>query len=253
MGVALAKDDTKVNFGVQIVHALLRDWARKRRAELRNPDGDVGEEVELKDSRFDINALDACDDARVFRAPERAPTFYFEPPEPPYDPTDASSVQKKLALVLLDGARVAGTSLEEALLPEWIVDVAAERYRVPETPKTSFYVSEEVSDGEDETGVAKDGASRRPLTSGKVTAPRVLGIKKVCAYVVSKLGLELDDDVRAEDVIEVFCDGKKLDPKWSLATVREHVWKRGEDVRLTFRVSAPAARDATAATAATGT
>ena len=140
----------------------------------------------------------------------------------------------------MDGARMLGTDEEEALLPEWVVDVAAERYKVPDAPKASFYIAEHP---EEEGRTDKKGGTRA-ITSGKVTAPRVLSVRKVCSYVVAKLGLDLDDDVAVEDAVEIFCDGKKLDPSWSLATVREHVWRRGDDLRVTFRVTEAVAKPA---------
>jgi hypothetical protein len=129
------------------------------------------------------------------------------------------------------------------------VDVAAERYKVPDAPKASFYIAEHKSEeegresGRDSSelkGIQKGTA----ITSGKVTAPRVLSVRKVCSYVVAKLGLDLNDDVAVEDAVEIFCDGKKLDPSWSLATVREHVWRRGDDLRVTFRVTEAVAKPA---------
>ena len=158
----------------------------------------------------------------------------FEPPEPPYDPTLAASGPRGRAVALFESRAMRGTDEEEALLPEWVVDVAAERYKVPDAPKTSFYIAEHQDGDADESATPTGG---KTLTSGKVTAPRVLSVRKVCSYVVAKLGLDLDDDVAVEDAVEIFCDGKKLDPRWSLATVREHVWRRGDDLRVTFRVT----------------
>jgi WD repeat-containing protein 48 len=135
-----------------------------------------------------------------------------------------------------------GTDVEEALLPEWVVDVAAERYKVPDAPKASFYIAEHPEEEGRESALASGKGTA--ITSGKVTAPRVLSVRKVCSYVVAKLGLDLNDDVAVEDAVEIFCDGKKLDPSWSLATVREHVWRRGDDLRVTFRVTEAVAKPA---------
>jgi WD repeat-containing protein 48 len=142
----------------------------------------------------------------------------------------------------MDGSSMLGTDVEEALLPEWVVDVAAERYKVPDAPKASFYIAEHPEEEGRESALASGKGTA--ITSGKVTAPRVLSVRKVCSYVVAKLGLDLNDDVAVEDAVEIFCDGKKLDPSWSLATVREHVWRRGDDLRVTFRVTEAVAKPA---------
>ena len=252
LGRADASEETKVNFGVQTLHALLRGWAKRRRdaaaqsaKNARDPNGDVGDDVDnlsgprdadafTPDTRS-VDACGPCDDARAFATPDAfASSFVFEPPEPPYDPTLAASGPRGRAVALFESRAMRGTDEEEALLPEWVVDVAAERYKVPDAPKTSFYIAEHQDGDADESATPTGG---KTLTSGKVTAPRVLSVRKVCSYVVAKLGLDLDDDVAVEDAVEIFCDGKKLDPRWSLATVREHVWRRGDDLRVTFRVT----------------
>ena len=246
LGRADASEETKVNFGVQTLHALLRGWAKRRRdaaAGARDPNGDVGDDVDnlagadadAITSERSVDACGPCDDARAFATPDAfASSFVFEPPEPPYDPTLAASGPRARAVALFESRAMRGTDEEEALLPEWVVDVAAERYKVPDAPKTSFYIAERQDGDADESATLTGG---KTLTSGKVTAPRVLSVRKVCSYVVAKLGLDLDDDVAVEDAVEIFCDGKKLDPRWSLATVREHVWRRGDDLRVTFRLT----------------
>ena len=262
LGARDASDETKVNFGVQTLHALLREWAKKRRVAsngARDPNGDVGEDVDVlvsdesktNEKTFDVDKCGACDDARLFATPKAndfSPTFFFEPPESPYDPTSAAAGPPGRAVVLMDGSSMLGTDVEEALLPEWVVDVAAERYKVPDAPKASFYIAEHKSEEEGrESGRESSelkGGKGTAITSGKVTAPRVLSVRKVCSYVVAKLGLDLNDDVAVEDAVEIFCDGKKLDPSWSLATVREHVWRRGDDLRVTFRVTEAVAKPA---------
>mmetsp|Transcript_14940 Transcript_14940/g.63057 ORF Transcript_14940/g.63057 Transcript_14940/m.63057 type:complete len:845 (+) Transcript_14940:501-3035(+) len=256
LGARDASDETKVNFGVQTLHALLRKWAKKRRVAsngARDPNGDVGEDVDVlvsdeskrNEKTFDVDKCGPCDDARLFATPNAndfSPTFFFEPPELPYDPTSAAAGPPGRAVVLMDGSSMLGTDVEEALLPEWVVDVAAERYKVPDAPKASFYIAEHPEEEGRESALASGKGTA--ITSGKVTAPRVLSVRKVCSYVVAKLGLDLSDDVAVEDAVEIFCDGKKLDPSWSLATVREHVWRRGDDLRVTFRVTEAVAKPA---------
>ena len=242
MGLRLASDELKVNLGVQVVHALLRDWARRRRRAIearsegksaREGDGDSdggdsdddgdggvggGGNSAEKDAakKVDLAGLSPCDDAGVFPTPSRKPLMLFEQPgRPAGAPT-----------VLMPTACLRGTDEEEDALPEWIVDVSAGTYRVPDAPKTSFYLVP----SEDDPGLPK-------LSQGKVTAPRVLGVAKVCKYVASKLELEDAEGREAVDLVEMRCAGETLDPGMSVATVRERVWKTpGEDVQLVYRL-----------------
>jgi Domain of unknown function (DUF3337). len=141
--------------------------------------------------------------------------LFYQPGRPAGAPT-----------VLMPTACLRGTDEEEDALPEWIVDVSAGTYRVPDAPKTSFYLVP----SEDDPGLPK-------LSQGKVTAPRVLGVAKVCKYVASKLELEDAEGREAVDLVEMRCAGETLDPGMSVATVRERVWKTpGEDVQLVYRL-----------------
>jgi WD repeat-containing protein 48 len=248
MGLRHASDELKVNLGVQVVHALLRDWARRRRRAIKaqsegkshDADGDGGDSdtdgdggdadansaaadsgsasasasAEKAAKKVDLAGLSPCDDAGVFPTPSRKPLLLFEQPDRPAGaPT-----------VLMPTECLRGTDEEEDALPEWIVDVSAGTYRVPDAPKTSFYLVP----SEDDPGLPK-------LSQGKVTAPRVLGVAKVCKYVASKLELEDAEGREAVDLVEMRCAGEALDPGMSVATVRERVWRTpGEDVQLVY-------------------
>ena len=240
-----ANSEQKINLGVQVIHAMFRVWARRRKDAVRKA-GDIGEDVEgvgndlSKD--FDINSLHICDDARVFATPSRVPIFSFEQPEPPYDPTSShnnSTNQSALCYAFLDGEQMQGTEAEETSLPDWIVATVDERYKVPDPPKIGFYVSEVVEETNDSYL-----ATGKSFSSGKVSAPRVLTIKKVAAYVVAKLQVTLRDDTEPEHVVSIFCNGKALDPSWSLATVKEHVWRKSDDLQLNFQVTEAVAKRA---------
>ena len=126
------------------------------------------------------------------------------------------------ATVLMRSAGLEGTDAEEAALPEWIVEVVNGTYKVPDSPKLSFYLS------------PMEG--QPTLNQGKVTAPRVLGIRKVCTYIIGKLNLEQGPGVLAEDLVEIMCNSQLVSADMSLATVSAFVWKRGDDVQLQYRV-----------------
>ena len=73
------------------------------------------------------------------------------------------------------------------------------------------------------------------LSQGRVTAPRVLGVRKVVNYVVQKLGLDVNGSRAPEDLVDILCGGEVCDPAMSLATVKEFLWRKGTDVELVYR------------------
>ena len=93
-------------------------------------------------------------------------------------------------------------------------------YRVPDSPKTSFHLA------------PHDTQPDAPkLSQGRVTAPRVLGIRKVAVYVANRLALRGEPG----DLVDIICAGSVCDPSSSLATVKEFLWKKGSDVELVYR------------------
>lgn len=213
-GVAEANDELKLNYGVQCVHMLLRDWkARRVRAIAcengRAPDSSDDDLNDSDSNDFDVNSLPPCGDARVWRLPSRPPSLVCEQPE------------GEGGAVLMPVGEMVGSAEEQDALPEWIVDVVAERHRVPDSAKASFHLAPHES---------QPDAPR--LSQGRVTAPRVLGVRKVVNYVVQKLGL---DGAAPEDLVDILCGGEVCDPAMSLATVKEFLWRKGSDVELVYR------------------
>ena len=231
-----ANHETKINHGVQTIHALFRSWLVKRKATARN-DCDVGDDVEghrnETEKEFDINSVRVCDDAHVFQTPKVptdfwSPIFSFEPPEPEYDPASYGRGKQNQCVIFLEGKRMTGTRDEENLLPEWVVDVLHTRFKVPDAGKIGFFVTEDETESEGGNSTSSNSTTKyvgtgKTFSSGKVTAPRVLTIKKVAAYVVGKLQITLAGDVLPEQVVTICCDGQTLDPGFSLATVKVRI------------------------------
>ena len=97
-------------------------------------------------------------------------------------------------------------------------------YRVPDSPKTSFHLA------------PHDTQPDAPkLSQGRVTAPRVLGIRKVAVYVANRLDLREKSIGEPGDLVYIICAGSVCDPSSSLATVKEFLWKKGSDVELVYR------------------
>ena len=209
MGVDGANDELKCNYGVQTIHMLLRGWKARR---LRAMACEAGRELssdEDDDSHldFDVNALTPCGDAKVWRLPSRPPSLVCEQ-------RDGEGA------ALMPVGEMAGSVEEHQALPEWIVEVISEKYRVPDSPKTSFHLA------------PHDTQPDAPkLSQGRVTAPRVLGIRKVAVYVANRLDLRGEP----EDLVDIICAGSVCDPSSSLATVKEFLWKKGSDVELVYR------------------
>jgi WD repeat-containing protein 48 len=156
---------------------------------------------------FDVNALTPCGDAKVWRLPPRPPSLVCEQ-------RDGEGA------ALMPVGEMAGSVEEHQALPEWIVEVISEKYRVPDSPKTSFHLA------------PHDTQPDAPkLSQGRVTAPRVLGIRKVAVYVANRLALRGEP----EDLVDIICAGSVCDPSSSLATVKEFLWKKGSDVELVYR------------------
>lgn len=216
LGIAEANDELKVNYGVQCVHMLLRDWKVRRVRAIacengRAPDSS-DDDLDLDSNDFDVNSLTPCGDARVWRLPPRPPSVVCEQPE------------GEGGAVLMPVGEMVGSAEEQDALPEWIVDVVAERHRVPDSAKASFHLSPH----ETQPDAPK-------LSQGRVTAPRVLGVRKVVNYVVQKLGLDVNGSRAPEDLVDILCGGEVCDPAMSLATVKEFLWRKGTDVELVYR------------------
>ena len=111
--------------------------------------------------------------------------------------------------VLMPVGEMVGSAEEQDALPEWIVDVVAERHRVPDSAKASFHLAPHES---------QPDAPR--LSQGRGTAPRVLGVRKGVDYVVQKLG---PDGAAPEDLVDILCGGEVCDPAMSLATAHSEL------------------------------
>jgi WD repeat-containing protein 48 len=215
MGVPGAIAETKINVGVQTIHALLRDWAA-RRAARADDENDTrtafyGYSAAHASDDHDPSKLDPCDDAGAFATPDPPPVLLCE------HHGGASWVR-----VPVEGLR--GGDDEEALMPEWIVDCASGRHPVPESAKASFFVN---PDPDVETPLPC-------IQNARVTAPRVLQSRKVSAYVLQKLRVEAPGGARPEDCLSLTCNGAECDPNMSMATIAKFMWKRGDEVQLLY-------------------
>lgn len=153
--------------------------------------------------------------------------------------------RKKLSF--LDGAE------DEKSLPSWCLDCLLHGRLPPrENTKCSFYLH------------PYEGSTSPVLTQGKLSAPRILRINKVINYVLERLVLDRPADetsssqssshqhtanggslksgtrvwqVGTKPEVEIFCNQQMLRPEMSLATVRQYIWKKPDDLYLYYRVA----------------
>ncbi|MCO5554975.1 hypothetical protein L7F22_008515 [Adiantum nelumboides] len=142
---------------------------------------------------------------------------------------------------------------DEKSLPSWCLECLLHGRLPPrENTKCSFYLH------------PYQGSIAPVITQGKLSAPRILRINKVINYVLERLVLERPPEessashsssqqhtvnggssrssmktwqlgMRPE--IEIFCNQQLLRSEMSLATVRQYIWKKPDDLYLYYRVS----------------
>ncbi|KAG6036013.1 hypothetical protein E4U41_005847 [Claviceps citrina] len=77
--------------------------------------------------------------------------------------------------------------------------------------------------------------------NNRLNANRMLRVKKILAYVAERIEDVPEgaspDELAPEDYLDLYCNDQRLDPLMSLATIRTHVWKSGNDVVLYYRAN----------------
>jgi len=119
-------------------------------------------------------------------------------------------------------------------LPVWVVEcLVYKKLNAPETPKVSFYLNPFTP--------CDDELPQLPHFGNKLNAIRILTIRKVVTYVISKLNLQLPVSENPEiptvneDYIEILCNDKVLPPDMSLATIKQFLWKSSDELTLFYR------------------
>lgn len=148
------------------------------------------------------------------------------------------------------------------IIPQWVIECLIHNEIPParSTTKIGFYL----------TSADEKDLPAFPQGNGRLSAHRLLRMRKVANYVASKLELELpllpdspvktenpdekegdnstnsseNDDtekyeerVSPEQYIDILCNNKVLSPTYSLATVKAFFWKSGDDIVLNYRVN----------------
>ncbi|ETN41750.1 uncharacterized protein HMPREF1541_03687 [Cyphellophora europaea CBS 101466] len=83
-----------------------------------------------------------------------------------------------------------------------------------------------------------------PDGNARLNANRMLRVKKILAYVAERIeappalaapAAGPANRLRPEEYLELYCQGIKVDPNTTLATLRVHIWRTGGDVVLYYK------------------
>lgn len=77
--------------------------------------------------------------------------------------------------------------------------------------------------------------------NARLNANRMLRAKKILAYVAERIEAPPDPEhpdpnaMKPEEYLELYCQGLRVDPNMTLATLRVHVWRTGGDVVFYYK------------------
>eukprot|EP00741_Cyanophora_paradoxa_P010908 tig00020553_g10546.t1 len=260
-GIDDAPPDAKMNIGEHVARSLLASWAARRR-EPPPPDPELLPDASPpRTGSLGVSLPESAspkDDSPLTSSPAPARRPASPPPEAPA-PSDDSAAPPPLSLYpipphtpvfvtegpeqapLVRRAAGAFDGAEGPLLPHWAAEVAAEgRSLVRDPPRFHFTLHPSPDDPE----LADFGAN------GRLSAPRILPVRKVAAYVVNKLNLTLPtrgggepgDTLSADEYVEILLGDQVLQPTLNLGTIKAFLQKgspAGDDIPLRYRRSGP--------------
>lgn len=213
-GLDAETEDLKVNIGDHVVRALFAKWSEqyKEQGENRAEDGFVNG---TKDGTIDGHnaSSDAAERPNANRTQNLPPYIFAD--HIPVIVTEGTS-----PVPVLKQRVGAFTGTEEKRLPTWVVELVRDNRAPPRNMEKMAFTLHPF-----------EGSDLPSLSTTTLTAPRVLRVRKVAAYISKEIReLELD-----ESDIDILCNGQLIPPKMSLATVHHFRWKSPDDLRLQFR------------------
>lgn len=254
-----ASEEQKTNLGQATLRGLFADWLVCRRQRASAAPVANGDSVTSREGGHGNHGHGRGSNSDAYLGAENRslPTcsaFDFSSLSPPSIITEGSQGgpwRKKITE--LDGTE------DERDLPSWCLDCLLHgRYPPRENAKCSFYLH------------PYEGTTVQVLTQGKLSAPRILQINKVINYVLEKMVLDKPPEEGSTDAVsssshgssqqhtangggfrtgirvwqqktkpevEILCNQQVLPPEMSLATVRQYVWKKPDDLYLFYRIT----------------
>ncbi|KAI1076502.1 WD40 repeat-like protein [Whalleya microplaca] len=121
----------------------------------------------------------------------------------------------------------------EEKAPMWLSEVLLTNTIPPKDPVKISFVLYPWQDSLPSL-IATDGNNR-------LNANRMLRVKKILAYVAERIDPEPEEPgpsaLKPEEYLELYCNDQLLPNTMSLATLRAHVWKGGNDVVLYYKAN----------------
>ncbi|KAH7021212.1 uncharacterized protein B0I36DRAFT_367640 [Microdochium trichocladiopsis] len=121
----------------------------------------------------------------------------------------------------------------EEKAPMWLGDVLLTNIIPPKDPVKVSFVLHPWQDTLPSLATA-DGNNR-------LNANRMLRVRKILAYVAERIDPDYDennaDALKPEEYLELYCNEQLLPNTMSLATLRAHIWKGGNDVVLHYKAN----------------
>ncbi|CDF32125.1 WD40-repeat containing protein [Chondrus crispus] len=209
-GLDADTEEVKVNIGEHVVRALFRKWHEEYKKRISNGEESMDLRARSPPTNAQKNAADRANNLPPYSLPSHIPVIVTEDQSP---------------VPIL--RRVVGSfqGNEQEVMPGWVLDLIRDgKGQVREAVKVSFGLEPE------------DGTGLPLLKPTTLTAPRVLRVKKVAAYIAREFKEQNTGVNVNQEHLEVLCNGKVLPSYMSLAAVRQFRWRSPDDLKLSFRL-----------------
>lgn len=229
IGLDVESDESKINIGDHVVRGLFSQWKAK------TDDSGTDNSLEAADG-YGRGASEGsrgrgADSAANGSAASRKPMLppYVFPEETPIIFMDDSPIP----IMTRTAGNFDGSDKEYEAVPLWVHKVVREgksMAREGGPPKIGFSLH------------PVEGSGLPELKTTSLTAPQVLRVRKVTAYVAKELSEQFGAEKLHEDLeakhFEILCCGKPCAPTMNLATVKKFMWQveASGDFELAFRM-----------------
>lgn len=220
LGYSDAQPDEKVNLAVHMLKALFHRWKTARCQDEHDDD-----------ATFELDNEDSSIGDSVFRfTEESSPAVMVS--------GDQYSMPWKKSCSEMDGSED---------VPEWVASCILEnKYPLSKALKMCFIL------------VPQRGTHLPPMAQSRLTAPRVLQVEKMLDYVIKRLkskGIDcckkpiywdkkrgmnkVENREENEQQVILTCNGVLIPSDFTLAAVRQWMWKKPDDLRIEYSLADP--------------